>query len=401
MNRAQRRRWASACAAAIVLVIVLIAAFSGGGNSKSSAGSAPLASSVDSATSTTAFDPASTTIPEVVVQTDPAIPHTHVAQTIGVGASGPDVTMVQQRLTDLGFAPGPIDGKFGSGTQQSVWAFEKLVLQTPRANVTGKVTDAMWQTMQDNLRFDALRPTGVGTTHVEIYIPQQVLIVFADDKPKLITHISTGMQKPDGTPDHFCEYANFNTDNQGAPLATSISKYVCADTKTPGGIFKVDHMLAGDHIGPLGGMFNPVYFNFGIAMHGSANVPKEPVSHGCVRMNQTIAQFFPTLMHKGDKVYVWAQDGRQPEAYTKNESLPSFNAVTVDPNATTTTIAPTTTIPETTTSMATSAAPTTSAAATTTSKPPKPPTSTTTTVAETPRPTTTSAAANETTAAGG
>ena len=403
MNRAQRRRWASACAAAIVLVVVLIAAFSGGGNSTSSAGSASLAPGVDSATSTTAFGAAPTTIPQVVVQTDPAIPHTQLAQTIGFGSSGTDVKMVQQRLTDLAFAPGPIDGKFGSGTQQAVWAFEKLVLQTPRANVTGKVTDAMWQTMQDNLRFDALRPTGVATTHVEIYIPQQVLIVFADDKPKLITHIATGLQKPDGTPDHFCEYANFNTDNQGAPLATTVTKYVCADTKTPGGIFKVDHMLAGDHVGPLGGMFNPVYFNFGIAMHGSGNVPKEPVSHGCVRMNETIAQFFPTLMHKGDMVYVWAQDNRQPEAYTKNESLPSFNAVTDDPNATTTTIAPTTTttISATTTSTASTAAPPTAASATTTTKPQKPAKSTTTTLAATPQPTTTSAAATGTTGAAG
>ena len=366
------RRWVPAGAALVILVIVLIAAMTAGGDDSSSEAS-DLPTSAAIATST------STTAPAVVVETNPAVPHTQLGQTIAYGNAGDDVKMVQQRLTDLGFAPGPIDGQFGGGTQQSVWAFEKLVLQTPRADVTGKVTNEMWQTMQDNLKILPLRPSGAGTTHVEIYVPQQVLIVFTDDAPKLITHISTGLQLPDGTPDNFCENADFNTDARGNPLPETVTKYVCADTKTPGGVFKIDHMLAGHHVGPLGGMDNPVYFNYGIAMHGAENVPKEPVSHGCVRMNKTISLTFPQLVHVRDMVYVWGQDGKQPEDYTKAESLPSFNREEVDPNATTTTSSTTTTtIAETTTSPATT---TTEAKATTTTSSAAAPTTVATTAA--------------------
>jgi hypothetical protein len=116
-------------------------------------------------------------------------------------------------------------------------------------------------------------------------------------------------------------------------------------------------------------MFNPVYFNYGIAIHGAINVPLEPASHGCVRINMTLAKTFPDLVKKGDNVYVWAQDGKQPEQYSKNESLPSFNQP--DPNATTTTsttIAPTTTIAATTT---TKPAATTTVPKTTTTTAPK------------------------------
>jgi len=344
------RRWLPAGTAIVILVIVLIAAMTAGGDDSSTdASEVPPSSAGAPETST------SSSAPPVVVEPTPTIPHTQLSQTIGYGNAGDEVKAVQQRLTDLGFAPGPIDGQFGSGTQQSVWAFEKLVLQTPRADVTGKVTNDMWQTMQDNLKILPLRPTGAGSTHVEIYVPQQVLIVFTDDTPKLITHISTGLQLPDGTPDNFCENAEFNTDARGNPLPEPETKYVCADTKTPGGVFKIDHMLAGHHVGPLGGMDNPVYFNYGIAMHGAENVPKEPASHGCVRMNKTISLTFPQMVKVRDTVYVWGQDGKQPEEYTRAESLPSFNREEIDPNATTTTSSTTTTtiVESTTTSPAT------------------------------------------------
>jgi len=246
-----------------------------------------------------------------------------------------------------------VDGKYGGTTQQAVYAFEKLILQTPRAKATGVVTDEMWQTMQDNLVISPLRPGGPGTTHVEVYVPQQVLAVFTDDRPVLIAHISTGEQNPDGTPANWCDTRTYDTDAQGNPLDEPVTKQECADAKTPGGVFKIQRFASGNHVSPLGGMFNPVYFNYGIAIHGAHGVPLQPASHGCVRINETLAKTFPSLVKKGDKVYVWAQDGKQPEQYTKRETLPSFNYA--DPNAstttssTTTTVAPTTTVPAATT----------------------------------------------------
>ena len=66
-----------------------------------------------------------------------------------MGDSGDDVAQVQQRLTDLGFWPGPVDGVYGDETIKSVWAYEKLVLGTPSDAPTGQVTPEMWDAMQD------------------------------------------------------------------------------------------------------------------------------------------------------------------------------------------------------------------------------------------------------------
>ena len=51
-------------------------------------------------------------------------------------------------------------------------------------------------------------------------------------------------------------------------------------------------------------MWNPYYFNGGIAVHGLASVPAYPASHGCARIPMDIANYFPTLVTKGESVYV-------------------------------------------------------------------------------------------------
>ena len=59
----------------------------------------------------------------------------------------------------------------------------------------------------------------------------------------------------------------------------------------------------------LGALYNPFYFNKGIAVHGYQSVPPTPASHGCSRIPMHIAEYFHTLVHQGDPVYV---DGGQP-----------------------------------------------------------------------------------------
>lgn len=44
--------------------------------------------------------------------------------TLRSGSSGPYVTFLQQRLTDLGFSPGGVDGIFGPRTEAAVRAFQ-------------------------------------------------------------------------------------------------------------------------------------------------------------------------------------------------------------------------------------------------------------------------------------
>jgi lipoprotein-anchoring transpeptidase ErfK/SrfK len=310
--------------------------------------------------------------------TTAALPQTTAAPLAGpisMGSVGDDVRRVQERLIELGFQPGPADGQFGAGTQQAVWAFKKLIGNLPWEEFAARddqtvVTDEVWQQMANpTVRFLPRRP-GAGT-HVEVYLPQQVMAVFRDDTAVFISHISSGELDADGQPATFCETATYDTDENGNPYPEPVTKQVCAEAKSPGGVFSFRRSYDGNRVSPLGGMKNPWYFNYGIAIHGAQNVPTRPASHGCIRISNSLADVFPDLVERGDRVYVWGHDGKEPEQYSERESLPSFNRP--DPNATTTTSTTTTTAPPTTTTP-----PTTAPRASTATTSPTAPTTTTT-----------------------
>ncbi len=345
-------------AAGGVLAVLVFAGFSGSDDALTSPpGGNP--GSVD----ISALTAPSTNPANVVVKTDPGQLKTQLSQTLRKGMFGDEVKAMQQRLKDFGFDPGPIDGQFGSGTEQSLWAFEGLVLKRPYDQQTGELDNETWQLMQDPLVFQPRRPRGVGSSHMEIYLDLQAAAVFADDRPTLITHISSG------TGETWCEIVSQDTDDKGVLLPEPVKKDVCGVSKTPGGVFQFYRRVEGNRQGPLGGMYNPVYFNYGIAVHGAQNVPDEPESHGCIRIPMFISEYFPSLVSNRDYVFVW--DGKkEPEQQSKNDMLPIFNYP--NPDATTSTSSTTTTT--TTTPTTTTAKP-----VTTTTKP-KPPASTTTSV---------------------
>jgi peptidoglycan hydrolase-like protein with peptidoglycan-binding domain len=314
------------------------------------------------AVATSALD---VSVPPAETTTSPStVPQQPLGRELVKGTTGDDVKMVQQRLYELGFDPGGVDGNYGSSTIEAVWAFEKLVLGTPRDKVAGQVTPAMWSRMEQPLDVKPRRPNA-SPTHVEVYLPEQVLVVFKDNKPILISHVSTGSNQD------WCEVVKVDNDD-----GTQTEKGVCGKSITPGGIFYFNRRYPGWRESELGRMWNPVYFNYGIAVHGAGNVPNYPASHGCVRIPLHIGNYFPTLVKYGDQVYVF--DGvKEPEEY--GAQLPYFNRP--DPNYTTTTSSTTTTttIPATTVRIA---PPTTPAPATTVTEP-----------ATTPAPTTSVAAA--------
>ena len=64
----------------------------------------------------------------------------------------------------------------------------------------------------------------------------------------------------------------------------------------PGGTYKFYRRQSDWWEGDLGRMYNPVYFNYGIAVHGMTSVPNYPASHGCVRIPMHIAEYFPSLV---------------------------------------------------------------------------------------------------------
>lgn len=319
---------------------------------------------------------------QVVIGNAPVV-KVPIGRTLDDGIVGDDVALVQQRLADLAFDPGPIDGIFGSLTQQAVWAFEKLVLGVPRAEATGRVTPEIWDRMQDPITIQPRRPTGGLADHTEIYLPEQVMIVFHADRPALIVHVSTG-ELIEGatsftpwweTAAEYCETVVIDTDDNGVPLEEPIEKAICGRSYTPPGVFQAYKKIEGRRESRLGGMYDPIYINQGIAIHGALNVPLEPASHGCIRVSQYIGLFLQSLLDIGDRVLIW--DG-ETEPEEQSEEAMRMRWDYPDPNPSTTTSSTTTT---------TSTVP--SAPATTVATPPTATTTTTTTSTTTTTTTTT------------
>lgn len=101
----------------ILLAIVPKNAPSGGAQSGAAVG----------ATATT--NPATTTSPNSGTS-NAAVPTTTTFPVTGrpelmLGASGPDVVALQQRLTALGYGTGTADGTFGAATQTAVMNFQR------------------------------------------------------------------------------------------------------------------------------------------------------------------------------------------------------------------------------------------------------------------------------------
>ena len=334
------RRWFPFAAAAIVLAVAAcagIASNQGGGASSTTVPASPVVE---------------TTSPRRPPPSTPPPTRRRWPRRSGPGSAGDDVTRLQHRLVELGFDPGPADGQFGPATQMAVWAYQKLVVGLTGSAVTGKVTPDLWTRMEQSLTIHPLRPNAT-PTHVEVYLPSQTAVLFQDGKARLITHISSG------TGQEWCEEG------------------YCSVAITPGGVYQFGRRVDGWDDSVLGQLYNPVYFNYGVAIHGAYNVPLYPASHSCVRIPMHIAKYFPSLVKRGDQVFVF--DGvKDPEAY--GAQPPPFN--TKDPNATTTTEATTTTVPKTTTTKPGATTTTAPAAATTTpttAPPPTPPPATTTT----------------------
>jgi hypothetical protein len=174
-------------------------------------------------------------------------------------------------------------------------------------------------------------------SHVEVYLPEQVMIVFKGSEVMLVTHTSSGSNE------QWCEEVTIDPGEEGNNTGKQIKIGICGDAVTPPGIFYFYNRRQGMRESKLGTMYNPVYFNYGIAVHGAILVPLEPASHGCIRIPMSVARYFPALVAYGDRVYVF--DGiKEPEEY--GSPPPPFDRP--DPNYTTTTSLVPTTVPVTT-----------------------------------------------------
>ncbi|MEM8923409.1 MAG: L,D-transpeptidase family protein [Actinomycetota bacterium] len=197
------------------------------------------------------------------------------------GDEGADVEALQERLASGPFDPGPIDGEYGTATKQAVWALEKLA-GVPVDGNWGPLDEHAWSLLDEG------RIAGPEKEHderwVEVDLSEQVAKVYdpGQTTPTLITHISSGSGIPWRNEDH------------------------SGSSVTPLGDFRINRRINGWRESSLniGRLYNPLYFNGGIAFHGATSVPLYPASHGCIRLPMHVAEYMPEELPNGTPVHI-------------------------------------------------------------------------------------------------
>jgi lipoprotein-anchoring transpeptidase ErfK/SrfK len=209
-------------------------------------------------------------------------PATYVppARLLSLGMHGPAVRRLQVRLAALKYYPGPVDGQFGLDTLEAVWAF-KEVQGYPVNSANQDVVSRATERALVHPRAPKVLVPGGGSMRIEVNMGDEVLVLYKNNKPDLISHVSTGAGCLPG---------------QGCGWNTPTGNYH-ALSFDPGWVTV-----------PLGEMYNPVFFIGTLyAIHGEwdSSVPFYPDSHGCVRIPYQTATFFHKLIDvPGTPIYI-------------------------------------------------------------------------------------------------
>ena len=180
----------------------------------------------------------------------------------------------EQRLAELGYWSGPVDGVFDTASQSALIAFQKW---EGRA-VTGRFTIRELEALRNS---EAPKVREPGYEHVEVDIDRQVLLLVNNEGKVTVLPVSTGSGKP------------FLSDGQ-----TSIAY-------TPRGRFVVYDKSFGWEDGALGSVYYANYITGGVAIHGYESVPTRPASHGCIRIPMFAAREVSKLLALGTIVLVY------------------------------------------------------------------------------------------------
>jgi hypothetical protein len=180
-----------------------------------------------------------------------------------------EVEEAEQRLSELGYFCGPVDGALDAASRHALIAFQKV----EGRRRTGQLDDDVLAALRVATR--PLAREG-GDAHVEVDLERQVLfLVDATGAAEATVSVSTG---------------NGKYYNEGGMSGRAF---------TPRGRFVVERKIAGWRRSPLGRLYYPIYFLRGWAIHGSSSVPVRPASHGCVRV--------PIFASKA--IFEWAEIG--------------------------------------------------------------------------------------------
>lgn len=116
--------------------------------------------------------------------------------------------------------------------------------------------------------------------YLDVDITHQVLSQVVDGQVTYSTHISTG------SGEQYWRDGSWSV------------------AETPRGWFSVYAKVPGWDEGPLGALYNALYFFEGYAIHGSNSVPNYPASHGCVRVTLDQADALYDAIGIGTPVFV-------------------------------------------------------------------------------------------------
>ncbi len=172
----------------------------------------------------------------------------------------------EQRLAQLGYWVGPVDGHLDEASRQALVAFQKVEGRRPTGRLRRDELSALFAAAPPE-------PLEAGPPHFEVDLARQVLFFVSEGRVSHLLPISSGSGKP------------FAHRGWGR-----------GDALTPCGRFTVYQRFAGWHKSPLGAMHNPLYLVGGIAIHGSADVPPRPASHGCIRVPMFASRRLPNLI---------------------------------------------------------------------------------------------------------
>ena len=217
------------------------------------------------------------------------------------GLSVAQIKEAEQRLSELGYWTGPVDGRLDDGTRAAVTAFQKW----EGREITAKLTREELEAIRNGT---APKPRDTGYEHVEVDVDRQVLMLVKDDDSVRVLPVSTGSGK------------EFLDDGQ-----MSISY-------TPRGRFVVYDKTYGWENGQLGSVYYANYITGGVAIHGYLSVPNQPASHGCIRIPMFAAREVSDLLPKGTIVLVydkvsfvsgraWAENPKLKQAAMNNGAL--------------------------------------------------------------------------------
>lgn len=205
------------------------------------------------------------------------------AQELKKGSPPELVMQLEERLELLRFDVGARDGKYDEALTYAVNAFQRQQ-GLPRTGVADAAT-------LNSLAISGLATPIIDSPHsnrVEIDKQRQIVQVWMGNKLTRVMPTSTGSEVP------YCSKKSGR----------------CGSAKTSVGTFKIYRKDPGVQVGPLGALWNPLYFNGGIALHGSPQVPNKPASHGCSRLPLNSTRWAYDAIPVGTTVYVTEGVGR-------------------------------------------------------------------------------------------